>query len=461
MENPHHFPHSDGRQESTLTGDTSPIKPTRARIDTLTSPFTRFARMEASSGILLLATTFIALIWANSPWEHSYHTMWETDVSLGVGRNILNWSRHLWVNDGLMSIFFFVVGLEIKRELLIGELSSFKQAAFPFLAALGGCLVPAALYLAVNHGTPESNAWGIPMATDIAFALGVLALLGNRIPLSLKLFVAALAIADDIFAVLVIAFFYTANLDLHFLILGALGLGIASAANWAGIRSPWIYACIGLPVWFFVMHSGVHATIAGVLMAFTIPCKSKIDKQYFKFRMTRLANRFTAAEPDSNEAHAVIHAMENLCEGVQTPLHRIEHTLQPWVSFVVMPLFALSNAGVPVIGNLRAASTSRVAIGVAIGLLLGKPFGITAFSWAAEKAHIAVRPIGASWRMIFGASWVCGIGFTMSLFIASLALPAGTILDIAKIGTLAASLVAGCAGCFFLLRTGPKPSHPA
>jgi len=413
--------------------------------------------MEASSGILLLAVTAVALIWANSPWEHTYHTVWEADVSVGLGRSVLTWSRHLWVNDGLMSVFFFVVGLEIKRELLIGELSSIRRATFPFLAALGGCLVPAALYLLVNHGTQQSHAWGIPMATDIAFALGVLALLGKRISLSLKLFVAALAIADDIFAVLVIAFFYTDQLHINFLVFGGIGLAVAALANWVGVRRPSVYACIGFPVRFFFMNSGVHASIAGVLMSFTIPCKSEIDKPYFQFRMTRLINRFSAAKPNTNEANAAIHAMENLCEGIQTPLHRIEHTLQPWVSFVVMPLFALSNAGVPIIENLRAAVTSRVAIGVTLGLLLGKPFGITVFSWAAEKIGIAKRPTGTSWWQIFGASWVCGIGFTMSLFIAALALPEGVILDIAKIGTLTASVIAGCVGCYLLLKSAPKP----
>jgi len=416
--------------------------------------------MEAASGILLLIATFAALIWANSPWEHSYHTMWETDVSLGAGPAVLTWSRHLWVNDGLMSIFFFAVGLEIKRELLLGELSSFKQAAFPFVAALGGCLAPAAIYLAVNHGTPHANAWGIPMATDIAFALGILTLLGNRVPLSLKLFVAALAIADDIFAVLVIAFVYTAQLHPGFLVLGAAGLAVSFAANRLGVRNLWIYAFIGTLVWFAFMHSGVHATIAGVMMAFTSPCKSEIDGGYFIARMTRLAKRFSAAEPDSDEAHAVIHSMEHLCEGVQTPLRRIEHNLQPWVSFVIMPIFALSNAGVPVLGNMRAAATNRVAIGVALGLLLGKPFGITAFAWVAEKIRLAARPAGTSWAHIFAASWVCGIGFTMSLFIAALALPEGRILNIAKIGTLSASVVAGYTGCLLLIRTRRGLSPP-
>jgi NhaA family Na+:H+ antiporter len=414
--------------------------------------------MEAASGILLLAATVIALVWANSPWEHTYHTVWETDVSLGIGRNVLTWSRHIWVNDGLMSVFFFVVGLEIKRELILGELSTFRQATFPFLAALGGSLVPAAFYLAINHGTPEAHAWGIPMATDIAFALGVLALLGDRVPMSLKLFVAALAIADDILSVLVIAVFYTEQIHTAFLILGAAGLAIAWAANRAGVRSPWIYAAIGIPVWFTVMNSGVHATIAGALMAFTIPCRSEIDRQYFFARMTSALDRFRAAKPVSAEELSAIHTMTQLCAEVETPLHHIEHVLQPWVSFVIMPLFAISNAGVPVFGNLRAAATNHVAIGVAVGLLFGKPIGITAFAWVSEKMGLATRPATTIWRQIFAASWTCGIGFTMSLFIAGLALPEGRILDIAKIGTLAASILSGCAGAFFLLRAEPGTS---
>jgi NhaA family Na+:H+ antiporter len=432
-----------------VSGNAPVVAPVRARIDLLTSPFTRFAQMEAAGGILLLAATVIALVWANSPWKHSYHTVWEVDISLGVGRNVLTWSRHVWVNDGLMSVFFFVVGLEIKREVLIGELRSFRRAVFPFVAALGGCVFPAAIYLAVNHGTPEANAWGIPMATDIAFALGVLTLLGNRAPISL----------DDIFAVLVIAVFYTEHLQLIHLLFGAAGLALAYAANKMGVRNPLIYALIGIPVWFAVRQSGVHATVAGVMMAFTIPCNSEIDRPYFMARMTRLLNRFANADSNSNEAHATIHSMEKLCEGVETPLNRIEHALQPWVSFLIMPLFALSNAGVPVVGNVLAAATNRVAIGVALGLLLGKPFGITLFAWAADRIRLASRPRGTDWMQIFAASWVCGIGFTMSLFIASLALPEGGVLDLAKIGTLAASVIAGCAGCFFFLRMKRAPAR--
>ena len=440
-------------QKPPAPGRAAVLKSDRAPIDVLIDPFTRFSGMEASGGILLLAATVIALVWANSPWEHGYHAIWEREVTAGLGRTVLTWSRHLWVNDGLMSVFFFLVGLEIKRELLIGELSSFKRAAFPFVAALGGCLLPAALYLAVNHGTSAANAWGIPMATDIAFALGVLALLGNRVPASLKLFVAALAIADDICAVLVIAIFYTARLNFVYLGLGAVGLGISYAANKAGIRNPWVYGFIGVLVWFAVMQSGVHATIAGVMLAFTIPYKSSTDRSGFVAKVQRLLERFEGAEADSTEAQAALHTIEERCARMESPLHRIEHGLQPWVSFVIMPLFAFSNAGVHVLGNLVAAAKNPVTLGVAVGLVIGKPFGITAFAWAAEITKLAARPAGVNWMQIFGAAWVCGIGFTMSLFIATLALPQGGALDLAKIGTLGASVVAGCVGCILLMRS--------
>jgi NhaA family Na+:H+ antiporter len=440
-------------QKPPAPGRTAVLKSERAPIDVLIDPFTRFSGMEASGGILLLAATVIALVWANSPWEHGYHAIWEREVTAGLGPTVLTWSRHLWVNDGLMSVFFFLVGLEIKRELLIGELSSFKRAAFPFVAALGGCLLPATLYLAVNHGTAEANAWGIPMATDIAFALGVLALLGNRVPASLKLFVAALAIADDIVAVLVIAIFYTARLDFFYLGLGAVGLGISYAANKAGIRTPWVYGFVGVLVWFAVMQSGVHATIAGVMLAFTIPYKSSTDKPGFVAKVQRLLERFEGAESDSTEAQAALDAIEEQCAKMESPLHRIEHGLQPWVSFVIMPLFAFSNAGVHVLGNLVAAAKNPVTLGVAVGLVIGKPFGITAFAWAAERTKLASRPAGVTWMQIFAAGWVCGIGFTMSLFIATLALHQGGPLDLAKIGTLGASVAAGCVGCVLLMRS--------
>jgi NhaA family Na+:H+ antiporter len=423
----------------------------RAPIEILISPFTRFAKMEAAGGILLLIATVIALVWANSPWEESYHGIWHTTFSLGVGNYVLSWSRHIWVNDGLMAIFFFLVGLEIKREVLIGELSSMRQAAFPFMAALGGSIVPALLYLTLNHSDIHARGWGIPMATDIAFALGVLALLGSKVPPSLKVFVAALAIVDDIFGVLVIALFYTAHISYVSLGLGLLGVGVSFLANWAGIRQPAVYAFIGVFVWFAVLQSGVHATIAGVLLAFSIPVKSSVDKASFLSRCRRVLDRFEQADPNSIEAHAAIHTLESQCEKVDTPLHRIEHSLQPWVSFLIMPVFAFSNAGVHILGKIEASVQHPVTLGVMLGLLVGKPLGIMGFAWLAHKTKLGARPAGIEWRQIFGASWLCGIGFTMSLFIAGLALESEEIIDMAKIGTLAASLAAGIIGSLVLL----------
>jgi NhaA family Na+:H+ antiporter len=432
----------------------------RAPIDVLISPFTRFARMEAAGGILLLTATVIALVWANSPWEENYHSIWHTTFTLGVGPYVLSWSRHIWVNDGLMAIFFFLVGLEIKREVLIGELSSLRQAAFPFMAALGGSVIPALVYLAINHGNMHARGWGIPMATDIAFALGVLALLGNRVPPSLKVFVAALAIVDDVFGVLVIALFYTAHISYVSLGLGLLGVGVSFVANWAGIRQPAVYALIGVFVWFAVLQSGVHATIAGVLLAFSIPVKSSIDKTSFVDKCRRLLARFDRAEVNSAEAHAVIHTLASQCEKVDTPLHRIEHSLQPWVSFLIMPVFAFSNAGVHILGQVQASVQDSVTLGVFFGLLMGKPLGIMGFSWLAQKTRLASPPAGVGWKQIFGASWLCGIGFTMSLFIAGLALESDQVIDMAKIGTLAASVAAGVIGSIVLLGRSETTESP-
>lgn len=418
-------------------------------IELLTSPFRRFARLEASGGVLLLISTVGALIWANSPWADSYHQIWHTQVSVGFGRFVLSESRHDWINDGLMSIFFFLVGLEIKREMLVGELSSLRNASFPIIAALGGCALPSLLYWFVTHGTGCEKGWGIPMATDIAFALGVLALLGKKVPVTLKVFVTALAIVDDIFAVLVIALFYTAHISIISLVVALAGLAISYLANRLGIRTPIVYAAISICVWFAVLKSGVHATIAGVLMAFTIPSRTFIDRSEFVGHCRSLVDTIASAEEHSAEEHAAIHDLELQCELVQSPLHRIEHMLQPWVSFLVMPLFAFANAGVQIFGNIRASVTHPVAIGVLIGLFVGKPLGISSFAWLAAKCG-ATTPAEVNWRQIFGASWLCGIGFTMSLFIAGLAFGEGSLLDMAKIGTLAASLLAGIAGAIVL-----------
>lgn len=414
--------------------------------------------MEAAGGILLLISTIAALIWANSPWEHSYHTLLEEKFTLGFGRFLLSVSRHQWIDDGLMSIFFFVVGLEIKREVLIGELSSLKHAMFPFLAAIGGTVVPALIYFAVNRAGPGEKGWGIPMATDIAFALGVLALLGSRVPVSLKVFVTALAIVDDIIAVLVIALFYTGQIHMLSLAAGLAGVALSFIANIIGIRKPAVYAIIGVFVWSAVLESGVHATVAGVLLAFTIPARTYIDRGQFLQRGRRLLDKFEASTVDSAEQHAAVHGLERQCELVESPLHRIECILQPWVSFFIMPLFAFANAGVHVLGKIVTAATHPVALGVILGLLLGKPIGISLFAWISVRTKLAEAPSGVSWKQTLGASCLCGIGFTMSLFIATLAFSDSGLLDMAKIGTLSASVAAAVVGSLLLLRSAQLSS---
>jgi NhaA family Na+:H+ antiporter len=437
--------------KSLMSVETPPSR-TILPIEVITSPFVRFARMEAAGGILLLVSTFAALVWANSPWEQSYHAIWSTQVDVGFGRFFLSETRHQWINDGLMSVFFFLVGLEIKREVLIGELSKLKQAAFPLIAAAGGTIVPALIYLSLNHGTSAQKGWGIPMATDIAFALGVLALVGDRVPVSLKIFVTALAIVDDIIAVLVIAVFYTAEIHFISLAAGLAGVALSFGLNLMGVRKPAIYALLGICVWAAVLKSGVHATVAGVLFAFTIPARTYIDRAHFLKQGRWLLDRLEGARPDSFEAHAAIHTLEAQCELIESPLHRIEHRLQPWVAFFVMPVFAFSNAGVHVLGKVASAATNSVSLGVALGLFVGKPIGISLFAWLAAKAKVATQPSAVSWAQIFGGSWLCGIGFTMSLFIATLAFGEGSLLDLSKIGTLAASVAAATCGSLFLLR---------
>src|SRR3954453_18226822 len=302
-------------------------------IQVITSPFVRFARMEAAGGILLLASTIVALIWSNSPWQHSYHQFFETDMSVGFGKFLISENRHEWINDGLMSLFFFLVGLEIKREFLVGELSSLRRAAFPFMAALGGMVVPAVIYLALARDGIFQRGWAIPISTDIAFTLGVLAFFGSRVPLALRVFVTALAIVDDILAVAVIAIFYTH--EIHYVSL-ATGVGcvlLSLLANRLGVRKPAVYAAIGVVVWWAVLNSGVHATIAGILLAFTIPARTYIKKSEFLAQSRWLLGRLEEAPSNSLQEHSIIHTLEQKLEQVESPLHRIEHGLQPWISF--------------------------------------------------------------------------------------------------------------------------------
>ena len=420
--------------------------------------------MEAAGGIVLLAGTLLALAWANSPWHHSYHEILETQVTIGAGNFVITENRHEWINDGLMALFFFLVGLEIKREILVGELSSLRRAAFPFVAALGGMVVPAGIYLAVTHGNNFQHGWAIPISTDIAFALGLLTFLGPRVPLSLKVFVTALAIVDDILAVVVIALFYTSEIHYGSLIVGLICIAGSALANVLGIRRPIVYAAIGVFAWMAVLSSGVHATIAGILLAFTIPARSFMKKSDFISECRSLLKRLESADRNSFEEHAIIHTLELDVELVQSPLHRIEQTLQPWISFLIMPMFALANAGVDVRANLKGAFGHPVTWGIVLGLVLGKPLGIWVFSYLAVKTEIATALTNVSWTQVLGGGCLCGIGFTMSLFVSSLAFHEDQLLNISKIGILLASLVAGIAGTIIFARqpsSGPDQESNA
>jgi Na+:H+ antiporter, NhaA family len=441
----------------TITSNKS-HRPRRPVLRLVVSQFQRFARLETSEGILLLICTVIALLWVNSPWASSYHQLWHLDVSFGVASAGVTRSLLHWINDGLMVIFFLVVGMEIKREVLIGELSSLKKASFPVIAALGGMLVPALIYGALNKGTAGSPGWGIPMATDIAFSLGVLTLLGKRIPLQLKIFLMAFAIADDIGAVIIIAVFYATGISWMHLLVAGLLLASLIGANRAGIRSLPVYAFLGVLLWIAFLDSGIHATVAGVILAMTIPARSKLDKRTFLEHSRAILTELEGKSDDESgsgaeeDRQAAIRALAQQAEDFEVPARRFEHALHPWVSYFIVPLFALSNAGVRFDVGASSLVSSTVALGVFLGLVIGKPLGITLFAWIAVKSRLALLPSSVTWKQIYGVAWLGGIGFTMSIFITNLAFPAGAMTDLAKTGIYAASLIAGTGGLWILRR---------
>ncbi len=443
------------------------LKPTKYQplepppIERLIKPFALFAKQASAGGIVLLACAVVALLWANSPLGEYYFRLWSTPVEVRFG-NLIDIDKPLllWINDGLMAVFFFLVGMEIKRELLVGELRSPRKAMLPMAAAVGGMVVPALIYASLNWGTPEIRGWGIPMATDIAFALGALALLGTRAPLALKVFLTALAIVDDLGAVLVIALFYTENLKVNALLYSLLFWGAMIAMNRLGVRSGLVYFLVSLGMWYFMLKSGVHATVAGVLGAFAIPVRSRIDPELFIVRVREYLNQFDQPVTErtiilSPEQQSAVEAIEREALRVQSPLQRLEHRLHYFVAFFVMPIFALANAGVALGGEGGLNWTSRVIWGVALGLLIGKPLGITLFSWLAVRLGLAQLPQGINFVHIVGVGFLAGIGFTMALFIAGLAFR-GDELNYAKLGILSGSALAGAIG-FMMLRIWTKP----
>ena len=434
----------------------------RTPVERILKPLGEFAAIEASGGIVLLACTAIALAWANSPWGGGYVALWQTPLGFKLGGFALTKPLLLWINDGLMAVFFFVVGLEIKREILAGELSRPRQAALPIAGAIGGMAVPALLYLLLNHGGDAARGWGVPMATDIAFAIGVMALLGDRVPAALKVFLTALAIVDDLGAVLVIAFFYTAQLHWANLAMAAVLLALLLLANRAGVRAPAVYAVLGIAVWFLFLKSGVHATVAGVLVAMTVPARTRIDREGFLAVARGQVDAFAGAGPSARPGFAgpgqldALSALEHACERAGTPLQRLEHVLHPWVGFVIMPVFALANAGVRVVGEDEPLGAPFVVLGIVLGLVVGKPLGISLISWLAVRLGLAERPPGTDWGQLVGVACLGGIGFTMALFIASLAFEGTLLLPSAKIGVLVASVIAALLGWAALTAAGRR-----
>lgn len=423
----------------------------RRRLASLFQPFRWFFRLQAAGGIVLLGATLVALAWANSPFAASYSRLWETHFIIGYGPYVLDKELLHWVNDGLMAIFFLLVGLEIKREVLTGELSDRRRATLPIVAAIGGMVMPALLYVAITRGTPVADAWGIAMATDIAFALGALAVLGRRVPLALRIFLAAAAIVDDIGAVLVIAFVYTPSV-------GWLALGVAALVtiglvllNRSGVVHLAPYLLLGLILWVAILKSGVHATVAGVVLAFIIPARTPIPPP----------DEPSAAGPDdqgSRDARAL--AAAHLHDEQSSPLARLEHTLVAWVAFGIVPLFALANAGVRIEGSLVDALSAPVSLGIIVGLVVGKQIGLLLFPWVAMRLGLTSLPTGATWRHMWGISLLAGIGFTMSLFIAGLALPEEELAR-GKLAILAASTLAAAGGFLVLARAGRAADRQA
>jgi len=427
-------------------------------------PIVAFVNTEASGGIVLLAAAAIALAWANSPWDEHYFDLWHAHLAMDVNLFSIEEDLGHAVNDGLMAIFFFVVGLEIKRELVHGELSSPRRAALPVAAAIGGMVVPAILYTALNLGGDGEKGWGIPMATDIAFAMGLLALLGRRAPLSLKVFLLALAIVDDLGAILVIALFYTETISFEAAMWAVLIALAIIAASRAGVRSVDVYVVLGIVFWVAVYKTGVHATLAGVVLAALTPSRPRFDQRQFEANAMDLLVGYRHARDrgERDEAQQLLRQFEALSRDTESPLDRLEHTLHPWVSYLVVPIFALANAGVVLTADLvEDAASSAITHGVVLGLVLGKPLGILAASYLAVRTGLAELPANTGYSHLLGIGLVAGIGFTVSLFITGLAFDDALLVDEAKVGILGASLVAGVAGFLYLWFLPGEPAPTA
>ncbi|GAB3229064.1 Na+/H+ antiporter NhaA [Hymenobacter seoulensis] len=431
----------------------------------LIRPFTEFFRREAAAGIVLLISAVLALVLANSDWGPAQHfpAIWNQHIRISIHNLVLDHSLLHWINDGLMTVFFLIVGLEIKREVLEGELSSVRQAALPIVGALGGMVVPALLFTFFNHGTPTAGGWGIPMATDIAFALAVLQLLGPRVPLALKVFLTALAIVDDLGAVLVIAGFYTEQLHLNYLLLALGTWGVLLLFNMLLVRSLWAYLPLGAVLWFFMLKSGVHATLAGVLLAAAIPFRIPFTRQALLHLIDeRLALIRTEVHTDAADPRIISEELEALYLRSSSPAQRLEQQLHTAVAFGIIPLFAFANTSLVLEPAVFRQLSSPLALGILAGLLIGKPLGIGGLAWVVIRLGWITLPPGVSWKQLWGAGILAGIGFTMSIFITLLALGEESVgADVAKLAILVASLCAGALGYTLLRFAGPATLAPA
>ena len=411
----------------------------------------RFLRIEAVSGVVLLFAAAVALVWANSPYAHGYHAFWHLPVSVGLGDLVFSQSLHFWINDGLMTVFFLVVGMEVRREIHEGALSERSQAALPVAAAVGGVVVPAVIYLAFNLDPVRSQGWAVPTATDIAFAVGVLALLGSSIPRNVRIFLLALAIIDDVIAVLIIAFFYSGGLGLGGFLIAALGILLVLAFQRIGVGSAYAYVLPGAVVWTGMLMTGAHPTLAGVVLGLMTPVRSIPMHEHPVDVVSRVAGelrtRFSAAKKDPHAIDRPLRQLRVANREILPPVVRVQSTLHPWVAFGIMPIFALANAGVTVGGvDFSSGPASLVMLGIAVALVMGKPLGIVAVTWLLVRAGWLRLPPGVSWAGVWLIGLLAGIGFTMSIFIAILAFPDQDLLAAAKLGVLLGSLVAAFLG---------------
>ena len=430
--------------------------------------FSKITQSESFAGILLLCCAVLAMIVANSPLSDTYAGLWKTQFGFSINGTFIGMSLEHWINDVLMAFFFLVVGLEIKREVLFGELAGFKRAALPIIAALGGMVGPGLIYFALNGGTASEHGFGIPMATDIAFALGVLSTLGKRVSVSVKVFLVSLAVADDLGAIIVIALFYSSGIALEWLLVSAGIVAVLIILNKMGVKALTPYMISGVFLWIAVHNCGVHATIAAVMLAFTIPVAPRIDTLSFMEKLKNIVSHFQEAETKKdgillqNEQLEALHHLSKDKNAVQNPLLRLEHALAPYSNYLIMPIFAFANAGVTIGSNIDFG-VDYVFLGIFLGLVVGKPIGIFSFTFIAEKLGIAARPAGVSWVEIFGAGTLGGIGFTMSMFVTNLAFSGEHALiatDVAKISILIASLSAVILGSiFFLVRNKAVHAH--